>query len=68
MERKCVRADDLDLKKLLELALGYERAENCVRGLHNTTEGEMGRGTTINYTIKGHNKLWEQKARVWSQV
>ena len=68
VERKCVRTDDLDLKKLLELALGYERAENCVRGLHNTTEGEMGRGTTINYTIKGHNKLWEQKARVWSQV
>ena len=53
VERKCVRADDLDLKKLLELALGYERSEKCIKGLHTYTEGEMPRGMNINYTRQG---------------
>ncbi len=38
VEKACVRDDNLDLAKVLSLALGFERSANQLRGLRQTSE------------------------------
>ena len=50
VQRKCIRTDNLDSATVLDNAMGFERVNASVSGLHHPSQFEETRRSSINYT------------------